>query len=161
MSHAPHTLTTRPPTLEPPSTPNAKCSIVTPNAEWCTGTGLECARGRACASRCSPCNAVPEHQTLNAVPEHPDRPRVCASRGWCKPMASSRKPRGTSPASGNASRCSDLMCVPCRPPGVVLPGRCRAKREQLERFQGLLPEGQGQKLALTVLFVPSSLDSGA
>ena len=42
-----------------------------------------------------------------------------------------------------------------------LPGnRFRAKREQLLRVEGLLPEGQGQILALTVLYVPSSLDSG-
>ena len=34
----------------------------------------------------------------------------------------------------------------------------RAKSEQLERFLGLLPERQGQKLALTVLFVPYLLD---
>ena len=38
--------------------------------------------------------------------------------------------------------------------------RCGAKREQLERVQGPLPECQGQHLALTVLNVPSSLDSG-
>ena len=39
--------------------------------------------------------------------------------------------------------------------------RFRAKREQLERFyEGLVPESQGQNLALTVLYVPCSLDSG-
>ena len=31
--------------------------------------------------------------------------------------------------------------------------------EQLKSFQGLSPESQGQNLALTVLFVPYSLDS--
>ena len=38
--------------------------------------------------------------------------------------------------------------------------RARAKREQLERFSGLLSESQGQNLALNVLYVPDSLDSG-
>jgi len=32
--------------------------------------------------------------------------------------------------------------------------------EQFRRVYGLLPEGQGQNLALTVLYVPYSLDSG-
>ena len=31
----------------------------------------------------------------------------------------------------------------------------------LKRFSGLLPEGQGQKVALTVLYVPYSLGSGS
>ena len=35
-----------------------------------------------------------------------------------------------------------------------------SKREPLERFDRLLPERQGQNLALTVLYVPYSLDSG-
>jgi len=43
-----------------------------------------------------------------------------------------------------------------RPPGDLF---C-AKREQLKRLQGLLPESQGQNLALTVLYVPSSLHNG-
>jgi len=34
---------------------------------------------------------------------------------------------------------------------------CRAKREQNIMFQRLLPESQGQNLALTVLYVPCSL----
>ena len=38
--------------------------------------------------------------------------------------------------------------------------RSRARREQLKRFLGLLPESQGQNLAVTVLYVPHSLDSG-
>ena len=38
--------------------------------------------------------------------------------------------------------------------------RCRAKSQQLERFETLLPESQGQYLALTILFLPSSLDIG-
>ena len=38
--------------------------------------------------------------------------------------------------------------------------RFRAKGEQLKRFQGLLPESQGQNQALTVLRVPYSLDNG-
>jgi len=38
--------------------------------------------------------------------------------------------------------------------------RFQAKRGQLKRFQGLLPESQGQNRALTVLYVPNSLDSG-
>ena len=38
--------------------------------------------------------------------------------------------------------------------------RFRAKREQLERVHGLLPESQGQNLALTVLYVLWSRDSG-
>ena len=32
--------------------------------------------------------------------------------------------------------------------------------EYLERFQGLLPDSQGQNLAVTVLHVPSTPDSG-
>ena len=36
----------------------------------------------------------------------------------------------------------------------------RAKREQLERVSGLLPENQGRNLAVTVLCVPGLLDSG-
>ena len=38
--------------------------------------------------------------------------------------------------------------------------RCRAKREQLKRFQGISFERQGHNLALTVLYVPNALDSG-
>ena len=38
--------------------------------------------------------------------------------------------------------------------------RSRAKREQLDRYQGLLPESQGKNLAVTFLYVPCSLDSG-
>jgi hypothetical protein len=37
----------------------------------------------------------------------------------------------------------------------------RAKRGEIERCCGLLPESQRQNLALTVLYVPCSLDSGA
>ena len=47
-------------------------------------------------------------------------------------------------------------------PGVARPGglppRFRAKMEQLKTFEGLLCERQGHNLALTVLFVPCSLD---
>jgi len=39
-------------------------------------------------------------------------------------------------------------------------GRFRAKTEQFQRVSGLLPERPGQNLALTVVFVPNSLDSG-
>jgi hypothetical protein len=39
------------------------------------------------------------------------------------------------------------------------PHRFRAKREQLKRFEGLLPESQGQNMVLTVLYVPGLLDS--
>ena len=39
-------------------------------------------------------------------------------------------------------------------------GSFQAKRGQRKRFQGLLPESQGQNLALTVLHVLYSLDSG-
>jgi hypothetical protein len=38
--------------------------------------------------------------------------------------------------------------------------RIRAKREQLEMFQALVRERQGQNLALTALTVPYSLHSG-
>jgi len=38
--------------------------------------------------------------------------------------------------------------------------RPRARREQLERFEGLLPQSQGQHLAVTVLHVPFSTHSG-
>ena len=36
----------------------------------------------------------------------------------------------------------------------------RAKRDQLKIFKRLLPESRGQNLAVTVLYVPSSLGSG-
>jgi len=46
-------------------------------------------------------------------------------------------------------------------PGRYHPFRCRARREKLTRVSRLLPEKcQGQKLALTVLCVPNSHDSG-
>ena len=38
--------------------------------------------------------------------------------------------------------------------------RFRAKGEHVKRVCGLLSESQGQKMALTVLYVPNSLDSG-
>ena len=44
--------------------------------------------------------------------------------------------------------------------GGVEPACSPAKREHLERFEGLLPEGQGQILALSILYVPYSLDIG-
>jgi len=51
-------------------------------------------------------------------------------------------------------------------PGMgLVPARCRAKKEELERgftskSSGLLPQSQGQDLALTVLLVLHSLGSG-
>ena len=36
----------------------------------------------------------------------------------------------------------------------------QAKRKHIQRFQGILPESQDQNLAVTVLYAPSSLDSG-
>ena len=42
--------------------------------------------------------------------------------------------------------------TPCRP---------RAKRDQLERFSRILPARQGQNLAVTVVYVPHSLDSSS
>ena len=53
-------------------------------------------------------------------------------------------------------RCALLSCGPEAGPTY----RFRAKMEQLEGFEGLLPGSQGQNLASTVLCVPSSLDSG-
>ena len=41
------------------------------------------------------------------------------------------------------------------------PPRCPAERENPTRVQGLLPESQGQNLALNVLCVPYSLDVAA
>ena len=41
------------------------------------------------------------------------------------------------------------------------PFRSQAKREQLNWFQGRVPESQGHNPALTVLYVPYSLDSEA
>ena len=38
--------------------------------------------------------------------------------------------------------------------------RFRAKREQLGKCPGFSPEGQGQNLAVTVVYVPGLLDSG-
>ena len=43
---------------------------------------------------------------------------------------------------------------------MLCPACFRSKREHLLKFYGLLPESQGQNLALTVLYVPSSLGSG-
>ena len=40
-------------------------------------------------------------------------------------------------------------------------GRGSQRRDQLERFPGLLPESQGHNQALTVLYVPYSLDRDA
>ena len=37
--------------------------------------------------------------------------------------------------------------------------RCRERKDLLERFSGLFPESQDQKLAVAVLYVPYSLDS--
>ena len=42
-----------------------------------------------------------------------------------------------------------------------LVGRVQLPRESLTRFYGLLPEHQGQNLALTALYVPYSLDTKA
>ena len=42
----------------------------------------------------------------------------------------------------------------------MLNTRCRAKREQLKRFQVVATESQDQILVLAVLYVPRSLDSG-
>jgi len=56
------------------------------------------------------------------------------------------------------SRPSQRSATPAR----LLLSRCRSRieREQFERFQRFYPESQGQNLALTVLCVPYSLDSG-
>ena len=37
----------------------------------------------------------------------------------------------------------------------------QAKRKQLEKFEGLLPERQGHYLASTLAHVPNSLDTGS
>ena len=42
----------------------------------------------------------------------------------------------------------------------VITFRRRTKREQLERFEGLLRESQGHNLAWTVVYVPYTLDIG-
>jgi len=39
--------------------------------------------------------------------------------------------------------------------------RFPAKREELEMFEGLVSESQDQNLALTVLYVPSLLESAS
>ena len=51
----------------------------------------------------------------------------------------------------------ERLPAPRRQPLAI---RCRARREQLERFSELLPEIQGQNLDLTVIYVLNSLDSG-
>ena len=48
----------------------------------------------------------------------------------------------------------------CAAPSATRQHRCRSKREQLEKANRLLPESQGQILALTVSHVPYSLDNG-
>ena len=50
--------------------------------------------------------------------------------------------------------------IPNRSRGCFEKHRFRAKREQLTTFHGLFPESRGQNRALTVLYVPYSLDSG-
>jgi len=59
---------------------------------------------------------------------------------------------------GTAAHFCEVVEVEVRhlPPTV----RCRATRQQLDRFHGLSPESQDQNLVLTVFYVPSSLDSG-
>jgi len=50
-----------------------------------------------------------------------------------------------------------LRCAVVTGPGGMQPAtysHFRTKREQLERFWGLLPESLGQNLALTVVYVP-------
>ena len=55
---------------------------------------------------------------------------------------------------------NSAKCVSIPPITQSAHTRFRAKREQLERFYGLQPESQGQNLAVPVLYVPRSLDSG-
>jgi len=58
------------------------------------------------------------------------------------------------PLMGHSRNSSAVRCA------VTEPEPIPSEREELERFQGLLPESQGHNLALTVLCVPYSLDSG-
>jgi hypothetical protein len=50
-----------------------------------------------------------------------------------------------------------VVCTPAE--ATFEQDRFPAKKEQLKLLQGLLPEIQGQNLALTVLYVPYSLES--
>jgi hypothetical protein len=49
---------------------------------------------------------------------------------------------------------------PDPPPPAARGRRFEANREQVEKHQGLSPGSQGQNVALTVLYVPYSLESG-
>jgi len=68
-------------------------------------------------------------------------------------ISSQRNPR-TPPCGTSRERNRELVMFPC-----VSHPRLPARREQLERFKGILPERQGQNQALTVLYVPYSLNS--
>ena len=72
--------------------------------------------------------------------------------GVVSPEATPLRPR--------ACTTNEIPPSPKQMTGAPGPGyRLRAKREQLNKFQGLLTERHGQDLAFTVLYAPYSLDS--
>ena len=71
------------------------------------------------------------------------------SRSLCLPLTlfHSTSP-GRSPESQGQSLAVSAQYAPDWPDSGLTTSRCRAKRDRLERFQGLLPGSQGQNLSL-------------
>jgi len=65
------------------------------------------------------------------------------------------------PIMAPATVCVSNAGIRCSAGECLLGGRCRAKREQLETFQGISPESQDRILVLTVLYVSSLLDGAS
>ena len=95
----------------------------------------------------SPLN--PQSQTLN--------PNPC-SASWVPGLLHPQPQQHVQSAQS-----TDVLLLPSTQPFRchLVGGVCRVKREPVERCSGLLTEIQGQNLALTVLCVPCSLDSGS
>ena len=78
-----------------------------------------------------------------------DMTRVQANR-----MAEVRLLSQTVTSKVSTQVCTRHVREPLRSATIAIVARLRAKREQLQTFQGLSPESQGQNLALTVFYVP-------
>jgi hypothetical protein len=73
------------------------------------------------------------------------------------PVQGATPTRGASPAKNGSNQGRNLaLAVLCVPNSLI----CRARREQFERFYGLVPESQDHILVRTIFFVPSCVDSG-
>ena len=81
-------------------------------------------------------------------------PRRARSLTRVRPLMGSR-------GGQRSTRRESLHALSLSSPGSFYAmNRFRAKREQLERVSGPSPASRGQNMALTVLYVPSLLDSG-